>query len=373
MNKPTDDEIGALLRQTYHSHEYLADNPSGTSERPVTLRDDQGRRTRRPLILAAASVVLLVGAVGLAASVPWSTPNSVPPVATDSSPGVVVTRVPSVFGYDGDAARTMLESSGLRVTEQVATSCEVQGRALGTEPDTDEPIRPGQQITLLVAQTSPEARCQRNDEARRQAWEFLDFANGRGPAPDFADTVELYVDGQGPIVLSGDERQSPPAWSALFPSIQADTEKVFRPQVDPGSSDRTLSLGAAQHTATPTMGCVYATPSALIGRPVVSATFTLRTQSFYVGCDVQVDIFRTDGEIDAIVASTMDAETRMTVASDVVGLTKSKAGQDLRQSGFEVRSGQANGETCDRDDLIIAQDPTPTEAVVSGATIVLTC
>ncbi len=44
------------------------------------------------------------------------------------------------------------------------------------------------------------------------AWQLLDFANGRGAAPEFASTVYVYVNGSR-TVLSGDEAADADSWA----------------------------------------------------------------------------------------------------------------------------------------------------------------
>ena len=48
------------------------------------------------------------------------------------------------------------------------------------------------------------SQCEPAYPRRAAAWEFVQFALGRGPAPDFAPSVAVVVDGGRPVLLTSD-------------------------------------------------------------------------------------------------------------------------------------------------------------------------
>jgi hypothetical protein len=170
-------------------------------------------RPRRPWLtplLAAASVVAVIGAgVGLGAL--WSPGRDLPTATPTNEPRYVPEGViPAVVAYDAASAKAILEDLGLTVLVEKVPACEVEGRALRTEPGAGRAYQPGDVVYLQVTTPHPTAFCI-NDHPK-SAWGLLDFANGRGPAPTFADTVTVDVNGTL-TEISGADAANPETWA----------------------------------------------------------------------------------------------------------------------------------------------------------------
>ncbi|HEU5038776.1 MAG TPA: PASTA domain-containing protein [Nocardioides sp.] len=121
-------------------------------------------------------------------------------------------QVPSLFGYDGGAARDLLETRGLDVTVTQTRDCEVLGRVVASDPAAGTPYRPGDPITVYTSLPADVA-CLTDYQDRALFWQLLDFANGRGAAPPFADRVFVYSGDADPVVLGRAEAADPEAWA----------------------------------------------------------------------------------------------------------------------------------------------------------------
>jgi hypothetical protein len=122
-------------------------------------------------------------------------------------------QVPSWFGYDGGDARALLESRGLQVTIEPFRSCEVFGRVVATDPPPGTAYHRGDPIVVYTSLPS-DITCLTDYQDRSTAWDLLDFANGRGPAPLFADRVFVYAGDAAPVVLDHDVAGDPDGWAA---------------------------------------------------------------------------------------------------------------------------------------------------------------
>ena len=139
---------------------------------------------------------------------------------------------------------------------------------------------------------------------RSDAWEFLSFAAGRGPAPDFADRVAVVVDGSTPVVLDGSEAGDLERWGtpSVLTELSAALDEVY---AVPGSpAVRTPQLWAATRQP-PGHTCGIPRPASLGRRTALSFAITIRRDGFE--CPLTVDLYRTldvDGRIDAVVLYT---------------------------------------------------------------------
>jgi len=95
------------------------------------------------------------------------------------------TAVPAVVGRPREEARRLLQEAGFQVNEVVQLDCRLIGRTTATEPAPGTPVTPGSTITLKYSDAMPNASCAYT--AEEHAWEFLDWARGRGDGrPMFA-------------------------------------------------------------------------------------------------------------------------------------------------------------------------------------------
>ena len=123
--------------------------------------------------------------------------------------GVVVTYrptpdpLPSLFALNGDQAEEFLESQGYDVSLEQARSCEPPGLVVDSDPPSGGPVSKGATVTVRTSVLSG-SQCEPAFPRRLAAWEFVQFALGNGPAPDFASAVDVVVDGAAPVRLTGD-------------------------------------------------------------------------------------------------------------------------------------------------------------------------
>lgn len=140
------------------------------------------RRRLLPRALALTGVLVAIGA-----AVALTRPD--PPPADRLHDD----QVPSLFGYDGAAAQQLLEDRGLHVTLKQRRACEVLDRVLGSIPPAGAPYETGDDIVVYTSLPA-DVECLSNYTDRETAWRLLDFANGRGPAPDLAPAAAVAPD-----------------------------------------------------------------------------------------------------------------------------------------------------------------------------------
>jgi PASTA domain len=172
----------------------------------------------------AAAVVIVVGTVTIGLGLL----DRVGPGPALSTPTRTSASVPSVFGHDAGSARAMLEAEGFEVETEDALVCEPPGRAVGTSPVMGSNVSFGSTITVKVSTISDNTDCFLGErvswDERSLAWAILDFANGRGPAPEFLDSVELVLDSRfttarGSDIAAGQE----PMATQILQALAADT------------------------------------------------------------------------------------------------------------------------------------------------------
>ncbi len=211
--------------------------------------------TKRRLLVAAA--LLAVG--GLAATTYAGLDDGSRPA-------------PSLFGYDEAGARAALAAQGFRVEEQTARMCEVAGRVVRSEPAPGQPVEDGATITIWVA--SPvDSFCMSVYPDRADGWILVDHAAGRGPAPRVAPDLAAF---RGEDEVTYDEV----------------LEEIARATRDGGTE---LQVSAR---VPPSQLCGTPRPAALDGRQALSVSVVDDADD---DCHLTVDLYRTDGVIDAVV------------------------------------------------------------------------
>jgi PASTA domain-containing protein len=243
------------------------------------------RRRRRWLGVAVLAAALTAIGLGVLLTRPVQPP-------TDRLRG---DQVPSWFGYDGGDARALLESRGLRVTLEPFPSCEVYGRVVATDPPPGITYHRGDAIRVYTSLPS-DITCLTDYQDRATAWTLLDFANGRGPAPAFADRVFVYADDAAPMVLDHDAAVDPDGWAGtgVLDALRKASQRVSLvsrypvryaiPAIRITRADEGLGSCGVPDPAVAGTGDAFA----VLVRPPD------RT-----GCGVRLDVFRQD---DAIVA-----------------------------------------------------------------------
>lgn len=282
----TEDQARELLRLAGETVDVA---PSGSIDVPP------GRRGW-PLLAAAAAAVLVVASLG--ALVVNDRGHDGPPVADGHGQA---SRIPSVFGYRAHDAAALLEGLGLQVTVQDEDACDTPGRALGTRPPTGAAYTPGEVVTVLRSTGDlPTAFCVVPPE-RAEAWAFLDFANGRGPAPTFAPEVSLWVDGEHTTTLTPDEAADPESWGegSALQRLAADSRQV----VEQDGHHLTPGLTSQPDDGTQFVCGGQDLPPALAGRRSQMLAVGVPTEGVSIRCAF-VNVFRTAGRIDAVVLRT---------------------------------------------------------------------
>jgi len=266
---------------------------------PVTTLPDVPSRRRWPVLAAAAGVLAVVGvggALGLRSGGDASLdPELVPRVDFQArSDAVTDGQLPSVFGYGSAAALEMLTDLGLevRLGWQPVPCGEPVGRAARTEPRLGAPFEPGDSVVLFV--TGVEGHdCPTNTD-KALAWRLIDFANGRGPAPDFADQVTVAANGESATIPAA-VAESPAAW------VDGTPLGVLRQQ----SREVLLSTGYSFQTpilaTRSTAGSPHCHGLAPAGGPGSGVSISIEFLSEDPGTECTVvDVFRADDLITAI-------------------------------------------------------------------------
>lgn len=248
----------------------------GRAERPV-------RRWRGPAVLVA--VLALV-----AAGVALTRPEQPLPDRLRAD------QVPSLFGYDEADARALLEARGLRVEVEPFRACEVSGRVLASDPPTGARYDEGDAVTVYSA-VPADVACLTDYQDRVTAWQLLEFADGRGPAPPFDDRVFVYP-GQGPpLILDRSAAEDPAAWSSsgVLDGLRSAARRVALVDEHP------LTYAVPGIEVAPT-----ADGTGPCGVPSTAATgsgdgFALSvTSPSGTGCPARVEVYRSGGAIVAI-------------------------------------------------------------------------
>jgi hypothetical protein len=216
-------------------------------------------------------------------------------------------QIPSVFAMTGDQAQRALADRGLTATVQRRPTCEeVPGRALGTEPATGSRFQPGDRVSVLVASTPATAAC-KSLEDRALAWEFLDWANGRGQPPPFADAVSSYTNGEGPVSFDSAAAMNPATWGAdAAPAVLARSSAEVMPLTTEGHTEYlTPVLGVATDDGRDFVCGGWDLPSPLDRRRSITVGVGVPTDGIDIDC-MMINLFVTHGRLDTVVLRRWD-------------------------------------------------------------------
>lgn len=186
---------------------------------PVTVPHPRPRPVW-PVLSGAAAVMILV--IGLAVALSGDD-TSTPPVAPRSE-----LRVPQTLWMTTDQARSTLQALGLRVEvsgdpagNDAAIECDLPlGRVRDSSPSPTSLVSPGATVTLTmlgVPQTSGGAFCVGPQRFEEDALALLDFARFGEGGPEFASSVDLWLDGELTRSLTAEEAADPAAWGDPSP------------------------------------------------------------------------------------------------------------------------------------------------------------
>jgi hypothetical protein len=235
-------------------------------------------RSRRTGPLIAVALVLVAVAVGVVVTY-RPTPDS----------------MPSLFALTGDQAEQLLESQGYDVSVEQARSCEPPGLVVDSDPPSGGTVRKGARVTVRTSVLSG-SQCEPAYPRRLAAWEFVQFALGRGPAPDFAPSVDVVVDGGAPVRLTGDAAGMLLTLDDLTTAI-TDAARQTRP------AESGLPRLVVTFTSPPDSWCGVDVPDLVADRSSIRFKIDPRPDGAS-GCPLTVDLYRTDSMIDAVVVYT---------------------------------------------------------------------
>ena len=291
--------VSALeARDPLHARDLLAHAAATVGVPPLSPLARPAPSRLRPLAAVTAGVAV----VAVAAGVAWAQ-HSPAPLEGELGDD----QVPSVFGYRVGHATDILEERGLRVQEQMAPSCDPVGVVVGTDPPTGARVERGETVTVLSAFPSG-YYCEARYAERSDAWDFLSFAAGQGPAPTFAEEVTVVVDASAPVTLTGAEAADRTRWGD--PSVlTAITDGLGEVYDVPGSSSYRTPELAVRTERPPRSTCGVPRPRAFEGREALVLTVALRGSETSL-CPLTVDLYRQGPAIDGVVLHTAGGPAR---------------------------------------------------------------
>lgn len=322
---------------------------------------------RRAWAYAAAAAASVVAVVGAVAMVGGGTPSTRPVGTPDPSlfpdptpveppgPGITLAddQIPSVFGYDSASARAMLQNLGLGVTIDIVPSCDVPRRAVGTNPPVGTRFGPGDVVELQVTNGGDDGYCAPPSNAA--VWPFLDFANGRGPAAEFAPEVTLTVNGVATTVTAA-QAADPTSWpvcEATFRDCAGSALDVIRERsaIVTQMNHRWVTPSLSVQGGAETQRIWIGVPTDGIFGPQWQVTLhwqplNSRPTSLLTGVDL-----RWDEPTSAPAPTGGDPAT----LPDLVGRFSDEAISELDYRGFEIQASTT--ESCAADGLVLAQSP----------------
>lgn len=266
------------------------------------LEPEPRERTPWQLLPVLGALVALVVAAGVV--------GQQPPPAAPPTPGPSLTlpltdaQVPSLFGYDAEAARALLVDRGARVIIRTTRDCETNGRAVSSTPPLGAPFQRGDTVVVRAAVPADPA-CMVGFGARIRAWRFVDFATGHAPAPRLAPSVEVFVDSSEATRLSLQQARDPGSWGPVLRDL---ADAVGEVAVD-GSSYVTPRLRVSDDVP-PGSTCGVPRPLATRERHAITLTVALPvtpTSNGQQGCPLSVSLYSSARGIDTVVLYTAKA------------------------------------------------------------------
>lgn len=205
--------------------------------------------------------------------------------------------VPSLFGLDGPQATRVLEDAGYDVVLRPTRACEPEGLVLSSDPVTGALARTGSTVSVRTAIPSGPA-CDAQFTARSEAWRFVAFALGEGPAPAFTRTVTVVVDSQDPYFLDHVAAVDRERWGGLL-------DRVARAARLTAPTDNGMPRLTVRSNTVPDQVCGVPTPGGTGDRRVLRIEIDPRPADQRSGCPLTVDLYRTDDRaIDGVVVYT---------------------------------------------------------------------
>jgi hypothetical protein len=346
----TESEVRDLLAKAAAS----IDVPADTPVLPGAVRRHRG--WLMPVVAACCvGAVIAAGLLVARAGHPDGVPSTRPPDNPDSRHVI-----PTVAGLDRLTATRVLTAHGLRVTTESMPTCLPSGRAVRTRPANGSAFDPGGTVTLFVTRPAKPATSCADPEAA-PIWQLLDYANGLGPAPRFALEVTVYADGRRTVMTgaAAARRTSWPVGSAL--ALMAIAGRV---EEHPGTDAPTPFLRFSRDDGTVCGG--RRLPQQLSARPSQWFSFTPPPSDFISPACTFTNIYRTGGDIDALVVRQWrptPTRTRSRMTAQQVAFAERIARSEIAKQHSHVRIAVAQlhpgsvrqsntGHTCDSGTLL---------------------
>jgi hypothetical protein len=262
-------------------------------EQPARLPDEiaWGRQSRRRWPVAVVAVAILV-AIGYVVVADWTHHQG----DDDRDDILGPDQVPSLFGYDGPAAQRLLEGRGLVVRLEPFRDCEVTGRVVASNPPPGTTYERGDPITVYTALPA-DITCLRDYQDRVTAWQLLDFANGHGAAPAFADRLFVFATDRARAVLRGDRAAHDGVWTGtgVLDALRKASAQVALVSRDPP----TYAVPAIRIIrATDELGACGVPDPTVAG--TADAFSLLIATPDRTGCPLRLDIYRQADRIEAV-------------------------------------------------------------------------
>jgi hypothetical protein len=259
----------------------LTDTILGPPDNP-----DRGHRRRWPAVAALAIAVATAGTV-IALTRPE--PPPVDHLGDD--------QMPSLFGYDGAAASALLEKRGLEVQQRPFRSCEVRDRVVASAPAAGATVDRGDRVVIYTALPA-DVSCLTDYGERELAWQLLDFANGHGPAPEFAPRVWVYPSDGPAQLLASTDAADPDSWqdTEVLAALRQASSDVALVQEHP----LTYAIPAVRVVdVTEGLGeCGVPTPSGAAPVDVVASCVRSPDRT---GCPLRIEVYRDqDRRIESV-------------------------------------------------------------------------
>jgi hypothetical protein len=204
--------------------------------------------------------------------------------------------VPSLFGYDAGLASEVLREAGLEVSLEPTPACEPRGLVVSTDPPAGDLAVRGAPVTVRTALPLGPF-CEAEYPFRVAAWSFIDFARG-GPAPEFAETVYVVVDGAAPAAMTSGDAADRRRWGETL-------RLVADPAGAPGVTETGMPRLTVRSGIPPLRQCGVARPMLGEGRSALRLQIDPGPDGSAASrCPLTVDLFRVGQVIDAVVVYT---------------------------------------------------------------------
>jgi hypothetical protein len=240
----TDDQARTLLHAA-------ADTIEVTPARPIQLPPP--RPAWVPGLAIAAVLIVIAGTLSIVFArgsdhaadrispigPPSSTTQSWPAPSDPDLFRVAPDQMPSLFGYTAAAATALLEEHGFKVKVRHLPECGSDGRVFDSLPTVGSMLSRGERITIDVGSYREDPSCSGESvtamgatpvsvsaRQHRLVYGFLDWIDGRGPAPEFGANVSVQI-GDTTTSLSRSAASLLASWGDDLDQVRDATREIW--------------------------------------------------------------------------------------------------------------------------------------------------